>query len=222
MLTEAWEGDRLPKGSDRGNREAANYGHYSESKISLEVFFNRWSSKRWGEYLWLVGAVIGPIQHDPSRQEVETHCVRTFSAKEMAFNILEPMHLILFSIMQVEPVWGDLSGGFDQITDLADVVAHVRANINKKAKLRHAIARDNATEFKVINGAKADRVLQIVNITPRANFRFEFPDLLRHILSTRSLNYVTLSVSIKPSLSRSLALVKLGHRDLLASDGRWK
>jgi hypothetical protein len=22
MLTEAWEGDRLPKGSDRGNREA--------------------------------------------------------------------------------------------------------------------------------------------------------------------------------------------------------
>ncbi|KAH9963027.1 hypothetical protein BGW80DRAFT_1463326 [Lactifluus volemus] len=138
----------------------------------------------------------------------------------MAFNILELMHLILFSIMQVEPVWGDLSGGFDQITDLADVVAHVRANINKKSKLRHAIARDNATdsEFKVINGAKADRVLQTVNITPRANFRFEFPDLLRHILSTGSLNYVTLSVSIKPSLS--LALVKLGHGDLLASDGR--
>ncbi|KAH9966929.1 hypothetical protein BGW80DRAFT_728862 [Lactifluus volemus] len=95
----------------------------------------------------------------------------------MAFNILEPIHLILFSIMQVEPVWGDLSGGFDQIPDLADVAAQVRANINKKAKLLHAIARDNAAEFKVINGAEAERVLQAVNITPRANFRFEFPDL---------------------------------------------
>ena len=40
-------------------------------------------------------------------QGIETHGVRTFSAKEMAFNILGLMHPILFSITQVEPVWGD-------------------------------------------------------------------------------------------------------------------
>ena len=34
-------------------------GLYSESKISLETLFNRWSSESWGEYLCLVGAVIG-------------------------------------------------------------------------------------------------------------------------------------------------------------------
>jgi fatty acid synthase subunit alpha len=44
-------------------------------------------------------------------------------------------------------------------------------------RLSFAIARDNAAEFKVINGASAERVLQTVNITPRANFCFEFPKL---------------------------------------------
>jgi len=110
-------------------------------------------------------------------QEIETHGVRTFSAKEMAFNILGLMHPILFSITQVEPVWGDLSGGFGRIADLADMASRIRVNMNKKAELRRAIARDNAAEFKMINGAEAERVLQTVNITPRANFRFEFPQL---------------------------------------------
>ena len=54
-------------------------------------------------------------------QGIEMHEVRTFSAKEMAFNILGLMHPILFSITQVKPVWGDLSGGFGHIADLADM-----------------------------------------------------------------------------------------------------
>ena len=36
-------------------------GVYSESKISLETLFNRWSSESWGEYLCLAGAVIGYV-----------------------------------------------------------------------------------------------------------------------------------------------------------------
>jgi 3-oxoacyl-ACP reductase-like protein len=36
-----------------------NDGLYSESKISLEMPFNHWSSESWGEYLCLVGTVIG-------------------------------------------------------------------------------------------------------------------------------------------------------------------
>ena len=36
-----------------------NDGLYSESKISLETLFTRWSSESWGEYLGLAGAVIG-------------------------------------------------------------------------------------------------------------------------------------------------------------------
>ncbi|KAH9957127.1 hypothetical protein BC827DRAFT_1157441 [Russula dissimulans] len=56
----------------------------------------------------LVGAVIGWIrgtglmgQSNMAAQEIETRGVRTFSAKEMAFNILGLMHPILSSITQV-------------------------------------------------------------------------------------------------------------------------
>ena len=38
-------------------------------------------------------------------QELETYSLRTFSTKEMAFNILGLMHPLLFSITQVEPIW---------------------------------------------------------------------------------------------------------------------
>ena len=41
----------------------------------------------------------------------------------------------------------------------------------------HAITHDNAAEFKIINGAKAECILQTVNITPHTNFCFKFPEL---------------------------------------------
>jgi fatty acid synthase subunit alpha len=47
----------LPLSPNHGN--FGNVGLYSESKISLETLFNRWSSESWGEYLCLAGAVIG-------------------------------------------------------------------------------------------------------------------------------------------------------------------
>ena len=52
--------------------------------------------------------------------ELEIYGVCTFSAKEMAFNILGLMHPLLFSIMQVEPIWADLKGGMDHLPDLVD------------------------------------------------------------------------------------------------------
>ncbi|KAI6168120.1 hypothetical protein EDD17DRAFT_746406 [Pisolithus thermaeus] len=161
-----------------------NDGLYSESKISLETLFNRWNSESWGEYLCLAGAVIGWTRGtglmDATNivaQEVESYGVRTFSAKEMAFNILGLMHPLLFSITQVEPIWADLNGGMDRLPDLADITTRIRMDLNKKSELRRAIARDNALDFKVINGAEGERVLQTVNVIPRANFKFDFPTL---------------------------------------------
>lgn len=109
--------------------------------------------------------------------ELESYGVRTFSAKEMAFNILGLMHPLLFSITQVEPIWADLNGGMDRLPDLADITTRIRVSLNKKAELRRAIAKDNSADFKIINGLEAERVLQTVNVTPRANFRFDFPTL---------------------------------------------
>ena len=111
--------------------------------------------------------------------QVESYGVRTFSAKEMAFNILGPMHPLLFSITQVEPIWADLNGGMDRLPDLAKVTTRIRTDLARKSELRRAIACDNAADFKVkvINGVEAERVLQTINVTPRANFQFAFPAL---------------------------------------------
>ena len=49
--------------------------------------------------------------------ELESYGVCTFSAKEMAFNILGLMHPLLFIITQVEPIWADLNGGMDRLPD---------------------------------------------------------------------------------------------------------
>ncbi|KAJ7285205.1 fatty acid synthase [Mycena rebaudengoi] len=161
-----------------------NDGLYSESKISLETLFQRWSSESWGEYLCLAGAVIGWTRGTglmgPTNivaHELESYGVRTFSAKEMAFNILGLMHPLLFSITQVEPIWADLNGGMDKLPDLADITGRIRSNLMKKSELRRAIALDNSADFKITNGVEAERLLQTVNVTPRANFRFDFPIL---------------------------------------------
>ena len=108
---------------------------------------------------------------------MESFGVRTFSAKEMAFNILGLMHPLLFSITQVEPIWADLNGGMDRLPDLAEITTRIRTALNKKSELRRAIARDNAADYKVINGAEAERLIQTVEVRPRANFSFDFPAL---------------------------------------------
>ncbi|KAJ7502466.1 putative fatty-acid synthase complex protein [Mycena galericulata] len=161
-----------------------NAGLYSESKISLETLFQRWSSESWGEYLCLAGAVIGWTRGTglmgPTNivaHELESYGVRTFSVKEMAFNILGLMHPLLFSITQVEPIWADLNGGMDKLPDLADITGRIRSDLMKKSDLRRAIALDNSADFKIVNGVEAERLLQTVNVTPRANFRFDFPTL---------------------------------------------
>lgn len=109
--------------------------------------------------------------------ELESYGVRTFSSKEMAFNILGLMHPLLFSITQVEPIWADLNGGMDRLPDLADITGRIRTKLNQKADLRRAIARDNSADFKVINGVEAERLLKTVDVQPRANFKFDFPVL---------------------------------------------
>lgn len=161
-----------------------NDGLYSESKISLETLFNRWSAESWGEYLCIAGAVIGWTRGTGLMsatnfvaEGIEKLGVRTFSAKEMAFNILGLMHPLLFNITQIEPIWADLNGGMDRLADLAEITTKIRTDLNAQAGLRRAITMENSQDFKVINGVDAERLHQKVTIAPRANFQFDFPTI---------------------------------------------
>lgn len=161
-----------------------NDGLYSESKISLETLFNRWSAESWGEYLCIAGAVIGWTRGTGLMsatnfvaEGLEKLGVRTFSAKEMAFNILGLMHPLLFDITQIEPLWADLNGGMDRVVGIADVMTSIRLDLNKIADQRKAVAIDNGADFRVINGGDAERLHQKISVAPRANFNFDFPPI---------------------------------------------
>ncbi|TIB03399.1 hypothetical protein E3P94_00662 [Wallemia ichthyophaga] len=163
-----------------------NDGLYSESKISLETLFNRWSSESWGEYLCLAGAVIGWTRGtglmsatNIVAEGVEKHGVRTFSSKEMAFNILGLMHPLLFDITQVEPIWADLNGGMDRLPDLAQISSKLRTDLQADAARRRAISADNAADFATVNGVEAEGLYKEVKVAPRANFKYGFPDIAK-------------------------------------------
>ena len=108
--------------------------------------------------------------------QLETYGVRTFSPKEMAFNILGLMHPLLFSITQVEPIWADLSGAMDR-PDLSDLTTRIRKGLMAEGERRKAISRDNAADYKVVHGQEAERILQTVEVSPRANLKYDFPVL---------------------------------------------
>ncbi|CAN6674507.1 fatty acid synthase subunit alpha [Trichomonascus vanleenenianus] len=159
-------------------------GLYSESKISLETLFNRWHSESWSQYLTICGAVIGWTrgtglmnQNNIIAQGVEEIGLRTFSQKEMAFNILGLMTPAVVNICQSEPVWAALDGGWQSIEDLKEVTTRLRKELIDSSELRRAVSVETAIEHKVINGPDADLPFQKAFVKPRANHKFEFPKL---------------------------------------------
>ena len=72
-----------------------------------------------------------------------------------------------------------LNGDMGRLPGPAGITSRIRPDIIKKGDSRRAIAGDNASDFKIINGVEAERVLQTVYVTPRANFESDFPILPR-------------------------------------------
>ena len=161
-----------------------NDGLYSESKISLETLFNRWYAESWGNYLTVCGAVIGWTRgtglmsaNNVVAEGLESYGVRTFSQQEMAFNILGLMSPRIVDLCQNEPVFADLNGGFQFIPNVKDIMTELRKDIMEKSQIRQAVTKENAIENKVVHGEEQEKLYKQVTIEPRANIKFEFPEL---------------------------------------------
>lgn len=161
-----------------------NDGLYSESKLALETLFNRWHSENWGHFLTICGAVIGWTRgtglmsgNNIVAEGVERYGVRTFSQQEMAFNLLGLMAPNIVNLCQVEPVFADLNGGLQFIPDLKDLMTNLRKEIMETSEVRKAVTKETAIENGIVNGEHSESLYKKVTVEPRANIKYQFPDL---------------------------------------------
>ena len=161
-----------------------NDGLYSESKLGLETLFNRWHSESWGNFLTICGAVIGWTRgtglmsgNNIVAEGVERYGVRTFSQQEMAFNILGLMAPNIVNLCQLEPVCADLNGGLQFIPDLKNIMFKLRKDIMETSEVRNAVMKESAIENKIVNGEASEALYKKVTVEPRANIKYQFPEL---------------------------------------------
>ncbi|KAF9885131.1 3-oxoacyl-[acyl-carrier-protein] synthase [Aspergillus nanangensis] len=161
-----------------------NDGLYSESKLALETLFNRWYSESWSNYLTICGAVIGWTRgtglmsgNNMVAEGVEKLGVRTFSQQEMALNLLGLMSPPIVNLCQLDPVFADLNGGLQFIPDLKGLMTKLRTDIMESSDVRQAVIKETALENKVVNGEESEVLYKRVVAEPRANIKFEFPNL---------------------------------------------
>lgn len=161
-----------------------NDGLYAESKIALETLFSRWHSESWGSFLTICGAVIGWTRgtglmagNNIVAEGIEKYGVRTFSQQEMAFNLLGLMAPAIVNLCQIEPVWADLNGGFQYIPNLKDLMTDLRKDYVNTSEIRKAVNKETAIENKVVNGEGSELLHKKYSVEPRANLKFDFPQV---------------------------------------------
>ncbi|KAJ2026711.1 fatty acid synthase alpha subunit Lsd1, partial [Coemansia sp. S85] len=142
----------MPLSSNHGN--IGSDGLYGESKIGLETALNRWKSESWKNYLSITGTVIGWTRgtglmsgNNMVAQEMEKLGARSFSTREMAFNVLGLTHPRIRRLASRQPVWADLNGGMGAIADFGDVLGQKRVAIQRKSGMLQAIAREAALDY---------------------------------------------------------------------------
>lgn len=162
-------------------------GLYSESKLALETLFNRWHSESWSSFLTICGAVIGWTRgtglmsgNNMIAEGIEKLGVRTFSQKEMAFNILGLMTPEVVRMCEEGPVMADLNGGLQFVENLREFTNELRTDINNSSEIRRAVSIETAIEHKIVNGESADSPFNKAEINPKANMKFNFPEMAKY------------------------------------------
>ncbi|RAL60288.1 hypothetical protein DID88_000066 [Monilinia fructigena] len=142
----------LPLSANHGT--FGNDGLYSESKLALETLFNRWHSESWGNFLTICGAIIG-----------WTRGTGLMSGNNIVAEGVEAY------------VFADLNGGLQFIPNLKELMTKLRKDIMETSEVRQAVTKETAIENKIINGEDSEALYKKVTIEPRANIKYDFPQL---------------------------------------------
>ncbi|KAJ2710817.1 fatty acid synthase alpha subunit Lsd1, partial [Coemansia spiralis] len=176
----------LPLSSNHGT--FGSDGHYAESKIGLETLLHRWHSEpAWRPYLSIAGAAIGWTRGTGlmSGNNIVAECVervgvRTFTAAEMAFNLLGLLHPQIYAMAAQEPVWADMSGRFPCHPEVADAITALRTALAEVRGIVRVAADDSRADFGVRADEDTERVYRLRTIEPRANPRLQLPAVKRY------------------------------------------
>lgn len=164
-------------------------GLYAESKIGLETLFNRSRSENWSTYLTICGAVIGWTRgtglmssNNIIAESIESLGAMTFSQSEMAFNILALMTPSVVSMCEDGPVYADLSGALQSITDLKEKMVSARKEILDTSMTRKALIAERNHQQFILNGPMIEAGSHKVKapIRHRSSLEVGFPKLLNH------------------------------------------
>ncbi|RDL38707.1 uncharacterized protein BP5553_03047 [Venustampulla echinocandica] len=158
-------------------------GMYAESKIALEALFDKWNSESWAPFLSICGASIGwsrgtglMVGNDILAMGIEERKVRTFSQAEMAFYILVLMTNTIAIECDDQPIYADLTGGLDEVSNLPELLNKVRADINEEKTIRRALVEEEAIE-RAEGGTAQETAPQQELMKPQPNVQLSFPQL---------------------------------------------
>ncbi|KAK9421815.1 putative beta-ketoacyl-[acyl-carrier-protein] synthase I [Seiridium unicorne] len=193
-------------------------GLYSESKLGLETLFNRFSSESWSSYLSIVGAVIGWTRgtglmnaNDIVAHGIEDLGVLTFTAQEMALNILALLSPKVLNLANEGPVYADLSGGLLGFEDLKESISAVRADITSRRRTNKALSEERARHVSVLSSAATPGNKPQAHQEwkrPRSNIRQDMPALLPHAEMTQNMP------NLKDMIDFSRTVVVVGFSEL--------
>ncbi|KAJ1723862.1 fatty acid synthase alpha subunit Lsd1 [Coemansia erecta] len=171
----------LPLSPNHG--ELGSDGLYGESKAALETLLARWHAEQWGAGVCVAGAVIGWTRgtslmaaNDLAAAPAERCALggRTFSAAEMAFNIMGLLHPRMAALAERAPLWADLNGGLQRVRDVSGNMRRIRRSLAADASRRAAVAAAYLADFAVLTDHDAQDTLRPHVFDPMANVQQGF------------------------------------------------
>lgn len=158
-------------------------GLYAESKVALEALFDKWHSESWAPFLSICGVSIGWTRgtglmagNNLLAMGMEEKKVRTFSQPEMAFYILTLMTKNMAVECEDQPIYADLTGGLDAVSDLPKLLNDIRTGINETKTIRQAIMQEEAIE-RAEAGIVEVPTVHLETNKPQPNVKLSFPTL---------------------------------------------
>ncbi|KAJ2738046.1 fatty acid synthase alpha subunit Lsd1, partial [Coemansia sp. BCRC 34301] len=107
--------------------------------------------------------------------EIERLGVRTFSTREMAFNILGLVHPRICRIASSQPIWADLNGGMSCTQGIGGIVGNARQSIQRQSTLQQALWREYALDNAALSQPLLIQPASVQNTALLAKPKYHFP-----------------------------------------------